>query len=145
MKVDDILKAKGRAVSTTSPDTAVIRVVERMRLERIGALVVSNDGKRVEGVITERDIVSRDRRSRCRCAELAVPGRDDPIGANVLTRRPRPRRHGGDDRHRRVRHLPWSSSGQLLGIVSIGDVVKSCLEDADLEVRVLRDAYLGHR
>jgi CBS domain-containing protein len=58
MKVDDILKAKGRDVSTTSPDTAVVRIVERLRLERIGALVVSSDGHRVEGTITERDIVS---------------------------------------------------------------------------------------
>jgi signal-transduction protein with cAMP-binding, CBS, and nucleotidyltransferase domain len=46
---------------------------------------------------------------------------------------------------RRVRHLPVVEHGQLSGIVSIGDVVKSCLADADLEVRVLRDAYLGHR
>ena len=45
----------------------------------------------------------------------------------------------------RVRHLPVVEHGQLSGIVSIGDVVKSCLADADLEVRVLRDAYLGHR
>ena len=46
---------------------------------------------------------------------------------------------------RRVRHVPVVEQGQLCGIVSIGNVVKSCLEDADLEIRVLRDAYLGHR
>ena len=144
MKVDDILEAKGRAVSTTSPDTGVIRVVERMRLERIGALVVSRDEKRVEGIITERDIVSA----------IAGHGADalsfstrDVMTRSVRTCSP-------DDRVRdvmvemtntRVRHLPVVEHGQLSGIVSIGDVVKSCLEDADLEVRVLRDAYLGHR
>jgi CBS domain-containing protein len=46
---------------------------------------------------------------------------------------------------RRIRHVPVVTAGQLTGIISIGDVVKSLLEDADLEIRVLRDAYLGHR
>ena len=45
----------------------------------------------------------------------------------------------------RVRHVIVLDHGKLSGIVSIGDVVKSCLDDAELEVRVLRDAYLGHR
>jgi CBS domain-containing protein len=144
MKVDDLLEAKGRAVSTTSPDTRVIRVVERMRLERIGALVVSNDGKRVDGVITERDVISA----------IAGHGPDalSLSARDVMTRWVRT--CSPDDRVRdvmmemtvrRVRHLPVVEQGQLYGIVSIGDVVKSCLEDADLELRVLRDAYLGHR
>ena len=144
MTVNDILKVKGRDVSTTSPDTAVIRVIERLRLERIGALVVSRDGKGVEGVITERDIIS------------AIAGH----GARALDSRARDvmtrwvRTCSPEDRVRdvmvemtvrRVRHLPVVDHGELCGIVSIGDVVKSCLEDADLELRVLRDAYLGHR
>ena len=144
MKVDDLLEAKGRTVSTTSPDTRVIRVVERMRLERIGALVVSNDGKRVDGVITERDVISA----------IAGHGPDalSLSARDVMTRWVRT--CSPDDRVRdvmmemtvrRVRHLPVVEQGQLCGIVSIGDVVKSCLEDADLEIRVLRDAYLGHR
>ena len=144
MKVDDILKAKGRDVSTTSPDTAVIRIAQRLRLERIGALVVSGDGHRVEGIITERDIV----------VAIARDGAD-ALGlhaADVMTRSVRT--CSPDDRVRdvmvemtntRVRHLPVVEHGTLCGIVSIGDVVKSCLDDADLEVRVLRDAYLGHR
>ena len=57
MKVDDILKTKGRDVLTTSPEVTVVRVVERMRLERVGAFVVSRDGQRVEGIITERDVI----------------------------------------------------------------------------------------
>jgi signal-transduction protein with cAMP-binding, CBS, and nucleotidyltransferase domain len=144
MKVDDILKAKGRDVSTTSPDTVVIRVAQRLRLERIGALVVSGDGHRVEGIITERDIV----------VAIARHGAD-ALGlhaADVMTRSVRS--CSPDDRVRdvmvemtsaRVRHLAVVEHGMLCGIVSIGDVVKTCLDDADLEVRVLRDAYLGHR
>jgi CBS domain-containing protein len=144
MKVDDILEEKGRNVSTTSPETAVIRVVERMRLERIGAFVVSSDGKRVDGVITERDVISA----------IAGHGTDalDLRVRDVMTRWVRT--CSPDDRVRdvmvemtvrRVRHIPVVDHGGLCGIVSIGDVVKSCLADADLEIRVLRDAYLGHR
>jgi signal-transduction protein with cAMP-binding, CBS, and nucleotidyltransferase domain len=144
MKVDDILKAKGRRVSTTSPDTAVARITERLRFERIGALVVSRDGSRIDGIITERDII----------AAIARYGADalDKRASDVMTRWARS--CAPDDRVRdvmvvmtttRVRHLPVVEHGKLCGIVSIGDVVKSCLDDADLEVRVLRDAYLGHR
>jgi CBS domain-containing protein len=144
MKVDDILKAKGRTVSTTPPDTSVAWVAEQMRIQRIGALVVSRDGFRVEGIITERDIVSA----------IARHGADalGKRASEVMTRWARS--CAPDDRVRdvmvamttsRVRHLPVVEQGRLCGIVSIGDVVKSCLDDAELEVRVLRDAYLGHR
>ena len=144
MNVGDILKAKGRDVSTTLPDTAVARVAERLRLEHIGALVVSRDGQRVEGIITERDIVTGIARHGADALRLHTR---DVMTRSVRTCSP-------DDRVRdvmvemnntRVRHLPVVEHAQLYGIVSIGDVVKSCLDDADLEVRVLRDAYLGHR
>jgi CBS domain-containing protein len=144
MKVDDILKVKGRDVWTTSADTAIIRVVERMRLEQIGAFVVSNDGRRVQGVITERDVISAIARLGADALALRVR---DVMAGSVRTCSP-------DDRVRdvmvemtigRVRHVPVVDQGRLCGIVSIGDVVKSCLADADLEIRVLRDAYLAHR
>jgi CBS domain-containing protein len=144
MKVDDILKVKGRDVFTTTRDVVVMRVVERMRLERVGAFVVSGDGHRVEGIVTERDILS------------AIAGHGaDALGMRVgelMTRWVRT--CSPDDRvrdvmvemtNRRVRHVPVVANERLCGIVSIGDVVKSCLADADLELRVLRDAYLGHR
>jgi CBS domain-containing protein len=144
MKVDEILKTKGRGVSTVSPETSVLRATERLRLEQIGALVVSTDGQRVDGIITERDIVH------------ALAHRGAPVlDMRVRDITPRPvRTCSPSDRVRdvmaemtraRVRHLPVVEGGRLCGIVSIGDVVKSCLDDADLEVSVLRDAYIGHR
>jgi CBS domain-containing protein len=144
MKVDEILKAKGRDVLTTAPDVPVVRVAQRMRLERIGAFVVSRDGHKVEGIISERDIISAIARHGADALDMRVTA--------VMTRWVRT--CSPDDRVRdvmvemtntRVRHLPVVEHGQLCGIISIGDVVKSCLADADLEVRVLRDAYLGHR
>jgi len=144
MKVDDILKVKGRDVSTTSPDVAVIRVAERMRLERIGALVVSRDAHLVEGIITERDIVSGIARHGAHALGMRT---GDVMTRWVRTCSPadRVRDVMVEMTNTRVRHLPVVDHGELCGIVSIGDVVKSCLADADLEVRVLRDAYLGHR
>ena len=144
MKVDDILGSKGRDVATTTPDTAVIRVVERMRLQRIGALVVSTDGVRVDGIVTERDVIAAVARFGADALDLRVH--------HVMTKPAT--MCSPDDRVRdvmvqmtngRVRHVAVVRNGQLHGIVSIGDVVKSLLEDADLEIRVLRDAYLGHR
>ena len=138
MKVADILKVKGRGVSTTSPETAVTRVAERLRLERIGALVVSRDGQRVDGIITERDIVSAIARRGADALRLRTR---DVMTRSVRTCSP-------DDRVRdvmvemtntRVRHVPVVEHGQLSGIVSIGDVVKDRIQALELESRALQD------
>lgn len=142
MKVASILERKGSAVETTPPDATVSSAVHRLAALGIGALVVSEDGHRVRGVFSEREIVrglSRfgpsvvDRR----VAEVmirAVPtcSPDDTI-KHVMAEMTRTRH----------RHLPVVRDGMLCGIVSIGDVVKHRLDEAELEVGVLRDAYLG--
>jgi CBS domain-containing protein len=144
MKVAEILEAKGHDVVITLPSATVVRLAERLRVDRIGALVVTNDGRHVEGVVTEREIVHAIARHGADALELHA--------SDVMSRSPR--RCSPDDRVRdvmvtmtnaRVRHLLVMEGDQLRGIVSIGDVVKSVLDDADLEVNVLRDAYLGHR
>ncbi len=57
MKVHDVLAAKGPEVETIRPDAKVLIAVHRMRMQNVGALVVTRDGERVEGVLTERDVV----------------------------------------------------------------------------------------
>ena len=57
MKVQDILRNKGSVVETIRPDAKVLMAVHRMRMQNVGALVVSRDGERVDGVLSERDIV----------------------------------------------------------------------------------------
>jgi CBS domain-containing protein len=57
MKVQDVLSAKGQEVETIRPDAKVLIAVHRMRMQNVGALVVSRDGERVDGVLSERDIV----------------------------------------------------------------------------------------
>lgn len=142
MKVEDILSAKGNQVATVHPDTRVATACRRLREEGIGALVVSGDGARVDGLLSERDIV----------LALAVHGPalvDMPVSRlmsrNVATCTPRHSiRHLMREMTRlRTRHLPVVDAGRLCGIVSIGDVVKHRLEEVELESNVLRDAYLG--
>ena len=144
MKVAEILEAKGHDVVITLRTTPVTRLAERLRADRIGALVVTPDGRRVEGLVTEREIIDAIARHGSAALDLQA--------SEVMNRSPRT--CTPDDRVRdvmvtmtnaRVRHLLVMEGSDLRGIVSIGDVVKSVLDDADLQVNVLRDAYLGHR
>jgi CBS domain-containing protein len=144
MQVESILNTKGRRVATIRPDETVGTAAHRLKLEAIGALVVSRDGNRVDGVISERDIVwgltqHGGELLHKRVADLmsrAVPtcSTTDSI-KHVMAEMTR----------RRVRHLPVLDDGRLCGIVSIGDVVKNRLDEAELEANVLRDAYLRVR
>ena len=144
MKVREILDAKGRDVVTVRPEDTVAGALQRLARERIGALVVSEDGVRVTGILSERDVVEGLARDG---ADLFATGRRvaDLMTRNVVT-------CGPDDtsRHlmaemtrRRVRHLPVVVGDRLVGIVSIGDVVKSRLGEVELEATVLREAYIA--
>ena len=142
MKVDDILRVKGRDVETIRPDAKVLMAVHRMRMQNVGALVVSRDGK-VEGVLSERDIVrglTRHGADMLEMSVVAVMSRPVPVCSpddsivTVMAQMTRTRN----------RHVPVvDGAGVLCGIVSLGDVVKHRLEDMELETSVLRDAYLA--
>jgi CBS domain-containing protein len=140
--VRDLLDAKGDEVLRVTPDTTIERIAQRMREERVGALVVSRDGLRLDGLITERDLVLGVARHGGAVVQFRAR---DLMQHSVVTCAP------GDSlrsamaamTRARVRHLPVVDTGRLRGIVSIGDVVKSLVDDADLETRVLRDAYLA--
>ena len=144
MKVREILDAKGRGVVTVRPEASVSTVVHRLVLERIGALVVSEDGRHIAGVVTESDIV---RALAADGAAAVASGRRvaELMTRNVATCTPEDtvKRVMAEMTRRRVRHLPVVEDGGLAGIVSIGDVVKSRLEEVELEADVLRDAYIA--
>jgi len=144
MKVDDILQGKGREVETIRPDAKVLMAVHRMRMQNVGAMVVSRDGERVEGVLSERDIVRGLTRHGAALLEMgvvAVMSRGVPVCSpadsltSVMSQMTRTRN----------RHVPVVEDGRLCGIVSVGDVVKHRLEEMELETSVLRDAYLTRR
>jgi CBS domain-containing protein len=144
MKVADILKTKGSAVKTVRPDETAKVFAEHLRNERIGAMIVSHDGSTLEGIISERDLAYGlaaygDRLPSVRVSELmtrvvilCTP--EDTI-AEVMTVMTQ----------RRIRHLPVKDGGQLVGIISIGDVLKHRLGEMQLEANVLRDVAIARR
>jgi CBS domain-containing protein len=143
-RVRDILATKGGEVLTVEPSTPVLRVAQRMFAEQIGAFVVSPDGQRLDGLVVERDIVFGLARHGDAVLNLPVSA---VMTRAVITCHP-------DDTVRsamtemtrsRVRHLLVVEDGRLRGIISIGDVVKASIDDADLEANVMRDAYLMRR
>lgn len=144
MKVQDILQKKGSVVETIRPDAKILMAVHRMRMQNVGALVVSRDGEMVDGVLSERDIVRGLTNHGAGLVEMsvvAVMSRSVPTCApgdsltSVMSQMTRTRN----------RHVPVVDEGRLCGIVSVGDVVKHRLEEMELETSVLRDAYLTRR
>jgi CBS domain-containing protein len=143
MKVESILAAKGESVETIRPDREIALAAVKLRDARIGALVVSTDGKEVKGIISERDIVRGLAERGANVLDLTVRNLMTP---KVIACTPE-----DSVTHlmklmtsKRIRHLPViSAEGELCGIVSIGDVVKNRLEELELEATVLRDAYIS--
>jgi CBS domain-containing protein len=144
MSVGEILKTKGTEVQTVEGDVSVVDAVERLRDERIGALVVSSDGHRVEGVLSERDVVMGLADHREALLSMKVK---DLMTTSVATCSP----EDGVEKvmlemtELRARHFPVLDAGRLVGIVSIGDVVKNRLDEVQLEKNVLRDSYIAGR
>jgi CBS domain-containing protein len=144
MRIADILEHKGSQVLTVTPDLTVARIVERLRVARVGALVVSRDGLHPDGIVTERDIV----------AGLSAHGADllDLPAAAIMSHPVLTCGAHDSVEHvmavmttRWVRHLPVVVQGRLCGIISIGDVVKVCVDDTGPQIDVLRDTSLAHR
>jgi CBS domain-containing protein len=141
MTVADILKEKGSTVYSIDSESSVMQAVKEMNRLRIGALLVTRDDRTLGGIVTERDVMIhlpagiRNKKVR----DIMTP-REKLIIAN-----------GGDTldyamsafTEKRVRHLPVLDGDRLVGLVSIGDIVKAQLKDADFENKALRDYILG--
>ncbi len=138
MQTDKILDRKGRDVATIAPGAPVRAAVEQLGSANVGALVVSDDGSTVAGIISERDVVRR----------LAADGPallDAPVSsimqADVHTCTSAD--PVDDLMHRmtehRIRHLPVVDDGRLVGIISIGDVVKTHVDALETEREQLVD------
>jgi CBS domain-containing protein len=144
MNVDGILRAKGAAVVTIKPEASIGDLVNGLREERIGAMVVSEDGRSVLGIISERDVVRglAERGPRIMAASVAELMTRDVVSC---TPRDTVKQVMAEMTRRRVRHLPVVADGVLCGIVSIGDVVKNRLEEMETETNVLREVYIGRQ
>jgi CBS domain-containing protein len=143
MSIQNILDSKGATVITVRSTETIKGAADRMRLHTIAALVVKSDDA-VTGLISDRDII--DAISRYGGAALSMSVSDFATHAKITV--------SPDDSlkramslmtNHRVRHLLVMTEGRLVGIVSIGDVVKVRLETLETETNVLRDAYIAAR
>ena len=144
MRISDVLRVKGTQVVTVTPDTKVRGLLAILAEHRIGAVVVSRDGTSVDGIASERDIV---RAFAKRGAAVMSEEVTAIYTAEVLTVTPQT---SLEDVMRlmteyRVRHAPVVTDGGLQGIVSIGDVVKSRIDDLETERAALTDYITGTR
>jgi CBS domain-containing protein len=142
MNVETILRSKGSGVATIRPDETLGAAVRELISRNIGALVVSEDGQSVDGIVSERDIVHG-------LAEHGVALLSLNI-AEMMTRRVATCRLSdsvdqlmAEMTNRRIRHFPVVEDGRLRGIVSIGDVVKNRLDEVEYEARSLRSFIAG--
>jgi CBS domain-containing protein len=123
MKVQEILQAKGSAVYSISPDATLATAIAKLVECNVGSLVVL-DGDRMVGILTERDILRACASSQRSHEELTVR---EHMTANVITGVAEDNVEDvmGLITSRRIRHLPIVQEGRLVGIISIGDVVKA--------------------
>ncbi|MGY1751930.1 CBS domain-containing protein [Blastococcus sp. SYSU D01042] len=138
MQISQLLRHKGREVTTVDGSESVRTALALLADKGIGALVVSSDGRRVEGIVSERDVA---RGLHDRGAGLLA----DPVSSVMTTEvHVCPPDASVDGLARtmtdhRVRHVPVVADGELVGIVSIGDVVKARLDELEEERRQLVD------
>jgi CBS domain-containing protein len=143
MSIQTILDRKGAEVTTIRATDTVQSAADRMREHAIAALVVKS-GDAISGLISERNIVHAVSRHGQGALSLAVL---DIATHTIVKVAPSDslRRAMSLMTNHRVRHLPVIADGHLVGIVSIGDVVKLRLDDLEMETNVLRDAYIAAR
>lgn len=142
MNVATILKQKGRAVTTASPLTTLLDIANKLAAKRIGAMVIVGAGGEVAGIVSERDIIRMLGSDGPQC--LTRPVSESMTRAVVSCQE-------SDTLEeimammtaRRFRHLPVVEDGALVGIISIGDVVKHHIAEVEMEATAMRE-YITH-
>jgi CBS domain-containing protein len=141
MYVKSILDEKGRNVITGGPQLTVRQAAVYLNENHIGAIVIVDRNDRIAGILTERDIVSAIARSGAECL-------DKPISSIMWGNVHRCAEHSSVNElmemmsTHRARHIPVEKDGRLVGIVSIGDVVKSHIRSIEREAEEIK-AYIA--
>lgn len=139
MLVSDLIRRKGSSVASAPPDTTVAALLDLLAEHGIGAVVVSTDGSTVAGIVSERDVVRALRRTGPALLDAPIT---ELMTADVVVSAP------GDTvenlmrlmTERRIRHVPVvAAGGHLAGIISIGDVVKSRIDELESDRAQLID------
>ena len=138
MRVQDILRAKGTKLVTVQHDSSVAEASRTLARERVGMLLVVDDRRELIGLLSERDITQF--LGRREASAVKAPVSDAMSEAWMLATPEDSVTHVmqimTEDR---LRHIPVMSRGQLVGVISIGDILKSRLAEKDEEAAVLRD------
>jgi len=141
MNVATILTQKGRSVTTLAPTATLQDASEKLSLKRIGAIVIIGDGGSVAGIISERDVIRAIARSGVEALRLHVSEfmtrNVECCQENDLVDELMETMTKG-----RFRHVPVIEDGGLVGIISIGDVVKNHVAEVEMEVSAMR-SYLA--
>jgi CBS domain-containing protein len=143
MLVQQILNAKPeQGVATVPPGTTLREAVEMLSVRRIGAVIVSSDGKRIAGILSERDVVRELGKRGAACM-------DDPVERVMTAAIVGCTRSDTADQvlermtAGRFRHMPVMEAGQMVGLISIGDVVKARLDELSMEKDALEGMIKG--
>lgn len=141
MAVSQILKGKGRDVITAAPSTRVAEIARILSEKKIGAVVITGAQGRIEGIVSERDVVRHVGRDGASALDLPV--------SSIMTKTVRTASETDSESElmalmtaHRIRHLPVVTNGHLAGMISIGDVVKHRIEAIESEAENLR-AYIA--
>ena len=138
MNVAAILKLKGREVMTTTPDTTLLDIANLLGKHRIGCVVVTGIDGKVIGIVSERDIVREIARAGAKVLK-------EPVASCMTKTVVSCRESDTIDKlmsemtAHRFRHMPVVERGKLCGIVSIGDVVKMRIAEAEMEAAAMRE------
>ena len=138
MKVEQILAAKGTSVHAVREDDTITEAVDILNGKNIGAVVVKNGSGQLVGILSERDVVRRIGQhgadalslpvSTCMTAEPVTSDRETTVDELMAKMT-----------ERRIRHMPIVENNELVGLVSIGDVVKRKINEAEQEAAALKD------
>lgn len=144
MNVAAILRKKGTRVVTVPETMPILEAVCRMTYDRIGALVVCKDGRNIQGIVTERDVLHA---LAGNGAELMTMKVEDIMTRHVESCTPQ-----DDVKHvmslmaqHRFRHMPVVGDNGLCGMISVADIVKQRLEEGEPESDVAREALIFSR
>jgi len=138
MNVAAILKLKGREVVTAPPDTSLLDIARLLGQHKIGCVVIAAEDGKVIGIVSERDIVHE-------LARVGASVLDEPVEAymtkSVINCRESDTMDQlmGEMTAHRFRHMPVVDRGRLVGLVSIGDVVRMRIAEAEMEAAAMRE------
>ena len=140
MKIKDILKSSTKEVVTISGDKKIFDAIEKLVSNKIGSLLVIDDSKKIVGIITERDILHENFRDYGSTALISDIMTKDIVIGNL------------EDEidyvkdmmiNMRFRHMPILEEKELIGLVSIGDILKSQLKDTTFQCRYYKEYIEG--